>query len=120
MADLTNQASGAYTYQGASLTTNSNVVTFTKVTPQLTIVKTATPMSVVVGTVVHFTLTLESLVVLNNVTITDLLTAQGFAYITGSAKINGAVQPGFDPNTGMVINVLAQGTNTLTFDATVA
>lgn len=120
MATLTNKATGKYTYLGANITTKSNEVTFTSVPDQLTIDKSLTPTSGTQGTLVTFTLTLTALVTLNNVTITDLLTAAGFTFVPGSVKINSIAQPGFDPNVGMLVNVLPAGAPIpVTFDATV-
>lgn len=120
MATLTNKASGKYNFQGADITTESNIVNFNVVTNQLSIVKSLTPTGGIKGTLIHFTLMLRALTDLTNVTITDLLATYGFAYVPGSVKISGVAQPGLDPNAGMVINVLAGGVDIpLTFDATV-
>lgn len=120
MATLTNKATGEYTYLGANITTKSNEVTFTSVKNQLSIVNSVTPTSGTQGDTVTFALTLTALVTLNDVNVTAPLTESGFTFVPGSVKINGIVQPGFDPNVGMLVNVLPAGAPIpVTFDATV-
>lgn len=120
MPTLTNKATGEFIFDGSTIVSTSNTVNFNQTTNPLVMIKSVTPTSGVAGSTVTFTLTLNSTSQLANVKIIDIL--NGFTYVAGSVKINGAPQASWGtPADGTwVINVLAANIGIpVTFDAKV-
>ncbi|KKC49032.1 hypothetical protein VE23_21205 [Paenibacillus sp. D9] len=117
--NLVNQSTAAFTYQppdGRMLTgsTPSNQVVIPVLnpidTPNVPVVKSADAASGIVGEVITFTIvsTNNSVAGILNAVLTDTVPA-GYAFVAGSATVNGVPQPAADPITGFAIGTLAIG-----------
>ncbi|MEG1506722.1 MAG: hypothetical protein RR478_04405, partial [Bacilli bacterium] len=100
----------------------SNISTFTIQNQILTASKTNLPIAGSVGTVVSFTIQIknnDATQSATSVVLTDNLTAAGFTYVAGTAKVNG-VAVAQTPNAGIPVGtILAGATSIVTFNATV-
>ncbi|ASS68445.1 MULTISPECIES: DUF11 domain-containing protein [unclassified Paenibacillus] len=125
--NLVNQSTASFTYMppdGRMLTGSSpsNIVTIPVVspmdTPNVTVVKSAGAASGIVGDVIAFTVvsTNNSIAGILNAVLTDSVPA-GYAFVAGSAAVNGVPQPAADPLAGIAVGTLAVGASaTVTFD----
>ncbi|MEG1793146.1 MAG: hypothetical protein RRY22_04965 [Bacilli bacterium] len=119
---LNNKADTNYSVNGVNLVTTSNISTFTIQNQILTASKTNLPVAGSVGTVVSFTIQIknnDATQSATSVVLTDNLTAAGYTYVTGTAKVNG-VAVAQTPNAGIPVGtILAGATSIVTFNATV-
>ncbi|WP_083681674.1 DUF11 domain-containing protein [Paenibacillus sp. FSL A5-0031] len=123
---LVNQASAPYNYSlpdgrqlnGASA---SNTVSIPLSLPNVTLVKSAAPTSVVVGDTFTYTsiVTNNGIAPVNHVVVNDPL-ADNIAFISNSVFINGTPRADSAPSTGIPIGTLAPGGSaTVTFEVRV-
>lgn len=116
----TNKATAAYFLDGNTMSSESNVTTFTQIVPSLKLTKTSTPASGIKGTVITFTIVAlneDATLPANNVVLSDPLTAQGFTYVTGTLKLDGVTLAG-NIETGIIMGAILPGASrTVTFDA---
>lgn len=124
---LVNQATAGYTYnlpdgRGATGTASSNVVTITVSAPNVSIVKSVSPITpVTVGDVLTYgvIVTNNGISNANNIVLSDVLSSNT-SFIPGSVIINGISQPLANPSSGIPIGTLAPSASaTVTFEVNV-
>jgi uncharacterized repeat protein (TIGR01451 family) len=124
---LVNQATAGYTYnlpdgRGATGTASSNVVTITVSAPNVSIVKSVSPItSATVGDVLTYgvIVTNNGISNANNIVLSDVLSSNT-SFIPGSVIINGISQPLANPSSGIPIGTLAPNASaTVTFEVNV-
>lgn len=117
---LTDQASASFTSGEFAGTAASNIVTVQVLEPILDLVKSAVPATTSVGDIITYTVFVR-----NNgnfgayTTLFDPLPL-GESFVTSSVTINGVVNPGADPITGIILGTIQpQVTLTVSFQAVV-
>lgn len=120
---LVNQANSTYTFQLPTGQTrngsaSSNSVTVNVSVPMVSIVKAASPSSVVTGDVLTFTSVISNngISSVNQVIFSDALQSNT-SFVPGSAIVNGSSRPSAVPSAGIQIGTIASGASvTVTFE----
>ncbi|WDH84704.1 DUF7507 domain-containing protein [Paenibacillus urinalis] len=123
---LVNQATGNYTYSppdGRVIygTVSSNVLVIPVSSPDVSVVKSSPAIDAVVGDVITYTvvITNNGITEVNNVIMVDPVPV-GTVFVTGSVTVDGVPRPSANPNSGINVGTIEEGTSvTVTFQVQV-
>ncbi len=118
---LKNFATIKYTVDGRDLSSKTNEVNLVLVSNRLTITKSVDKAVAIVGDILHYTSTIKNTgsLLKSNISFEDNIPT-GTSFVENSVLINGADQPGYNPETGFMLPNLNPGESVIVeFDVVV-